>query len=1227
MPKLSPRDVSGAAGAAGSASGISLGVIIAVVVLGTVFLAVGGGLLCAWIARRKRRQRRQSRRQLQEENRNKQMSTVSMMLDSNEQVQTAATGTNTGTVAAATDAHCSHLSGQSILDCSSSTCCSLASTRDSLSTLDANFEGSGATWWWLRRWRRFWHNQRRWIRRQRQRSAVVLGRKGSSSSSSDQGNEIKQQSQHDRCQHDHGHNGHHHHRRGAADGSPRKLQRYRPKTSIIASTNSLFDSAFLGESDNNANAISNHAAGGERSLRAPPPTFTIIRTASLPHRPPPPSEQQRLLPPRNPSNRLPNSDFHGSNQSLMPNVPPRQYSSRYRPQQKQQNQQSQPIQMMQQGPSLQMAPPNTARNMPRPPLPALLIPNQSQSRIAPGVPFHPSVPQSQQHQMMMMIIHQKQQQQQQQQQMQLQQQFQLQQQRQQRRLSGPGSSQFQTLSTDTALSEILQSTEQRLAQLQCQPSSRGSLKHLSMSSPTKVAVGAPASSESAPPADMEGDYVKRSSQTSGSDADSMVKGGGEDGRDTSPIVDAIPTALSSPSKSPNKNRVAAGTLAAAGSNVLAHPLVSAAPSVLQPQPALANTSSSSPGTRSPSSVYSSSGASSRSSLSTVYSVDERSEKGAVATKATPKSGVQIANNDDDVHSDAILAGLGITGSTADDQFAEVAKKPEDFQLTLAATPLATPKSRASRGMSTSTAAAPNLPTRSPKRSNEPGSSMPRGSGIMISHSSSASNSGDVFYSEMCHGNINAVPGNNGHNAASPNRSRHRRNASLSQQQIQQLSLLTNNGNVRLSFSGGSMHESAGSRPNLGPYSTTPAVRVLVTSPSKPDMNSKNRSSHMHIDPADLSDEKTPTSDSSMTEWCGPDKTTSRGAHSLVPGQANPRTSWGTGKSAPHPPKHGRRSLNERVEALQAVQSDEAQFRDLVRPLPRPPSFGSLNNLNNFNALQQNSKTNNLTVVAAAAELRRMNSTAYSESSSCYSNATSTTSHAVNNTQQIFISTAPSAMGLPQTRRAGRRRNSSAGESASSAAQRNSVVGSRQYLALGKQCVSQVPATYSSYNKENSDKANKRSSAPPASSRPTPQRSRSTKSMLTTGTALRRVDENPASGLSTPVNGTPSKGTPGGTPSKALASAGAASPARSAAVNGSTPKANTGKPLRKSPSRSAQVGYIAGTGSPVAKLRPKSMVSPGTPTRNSAGGLRQPTNRDSLGLYDEDGFLLSSPARK
>lgn len=1150
-----------------------------------------------------------------------------------EQQRGAGANAVTAAGAAATVNNYSHLGGQPFSDCSSSTCCSLASTRDSLSTMDANFEGSGVTWWWLWRWRRFWHNQRRWFRQQKQRSAVVLGRKGSNSSSSTQSNEIKQQSQHNRCQHDHGHNGHHHHRRGTVDGSPRKLQRRRPKTSIIAATNSLFVPAFLGENDNNANANANHAAGGELSLRAPPPTFTIVRATSLPHRPPPPSEQQRLLPPRGPPNRLPNGTFHGGNPSLMPNMPPRQHSARYHPQQKQQNQQFQSDQMMRLKPPLQQPQPVLARNMPRPPLPALIIPSQPQPHIAPGVPFQPKMMQPQQHQMMILMMRQQQMQQQVQLQQQIHSQHMQQQHQQQIRPSRSVSKHFQTPSTDTALSEILQSTEQRLAQLQGQQPSRGSLRHLSTSSPKKAAADAPSGSDSAASADMESESVKRSSQTSGSDADSMVKGGGDDGRDTSPIADAIPTALSSPSKSPNKNRVAAGTLAVAGSNILAHhPMTFTSPAMVLAQPA-STTASSSPGTRSPSSVYSSSGASSRSSLSTVYSVDERSEKGTTSTRTTSKGGVQIANGDDDAHNDRDLAGLGITDNAAHEQFAETTKQPGDLEVALSTTPLTKLQSRSSRRTSVSAAAAPSLPSRSPKRLTEPVSSMPKGSGIMIPHSSSASNLENVFYGDMCHGNISVVPRGNGSNPSTPNRSRHRRNGSLSQQQMQQLSMLMNSGNVRLSFSGGSLQESASSRPDLSHFGKTPAVRVMVSSPSKPDMNSGNKSSnnnHMHGDPADLSDEKTPTSDTSMMDWRSSAKFAVEDTHSLVAGRANPRNSWGSGRMPPHPPKHGRRSLNERIEALQAVQSEDAQFRSSVRPLPRPPSFGSLhklNGLNNFHAVQQNTN-NNLTVVAAAAELRRMNSTAYSESSSCYSNATSATSHATNNTQQNFISTAPSAMGLTQTRRAGRRRNSSAGESATSAAQRNSVVGSRQYLALGKKCVSQVPSTVHGCNKENLDKMNKRSSAPPASSRPTPQRSRSTKSMMTTGTALRRVDENPASGLSTPINGTPNKTTPGGTPSKDSTPLGTAASSRSVGASCSTPRANTGRPLRKSPSRSTQVGCTTAAGSPVAKLRAKSMMmNPSTPTRNSAVGVRQPSSRDSLGLYDEDGFLLSSPARK
>ncbi|CAK7213865.1 hypothetical protein SBRCBS47491_001951 [Sporothrix bragantina] len=1273
MPKLLTRGASGAAGAASGGSGVSLGVIIAVVVIGTIFLAVGGGLLCAWVARRKRRQRRQSRRQEEEEARKKQMMAVSMMRDSDEGGRPAdrpISGDAGANAAAAAATNYFRPGGQPISDCSSSTCCSLASTRDSFSTLDGEFEGAGVTWWWLWNWRRFWHNQRRWVRRQKERSAVVLGRTGSNSSSSSQGNEIKQQSQRNRCQHDHGYNGHHHHRRGTVDGSPRKLRRRRPETSIIASTNSLFFPAFVGENDNNGDANASHAASGEIGLRAPPPTFSIIRANSVPQRPPPPSEQLRLLPPHGPPNGAPNG-YNDNNRSSMPNMPP-QKNARYHPQQHQLQQQVQSNQMMQQGPSLQPPPPISTRTLPRPPQPALIIPNQPKSYIPPGVPFHPSMPPQQQHQMMIMMM--------QQQQMQLQQQIRQQYlQQQQMRQSRPGSKHIQTLSTDTALTEILRSTEQRLAQLQGQqPANLGSMKRMSTSIPPKASTATTAShnsSNSTGPTELDRESVKRSSQTSNSDADSMVKGG-KDERDTSPIVDAIPTALSSPSKSPNKNRVAAGTLAMAGNNVLAHPMMLPAPVMLLPQPATSMNSS--PETRSPSSVYSSSGASSRSSLSTVYSVDERSDKGTVASKATSKGGVRIANSDDEAQNDRILAGLGITGNTVDSQFVEATKKPEDLQVMLADTALvpaalATPKSRASRGMSVSAAAVPDLPPRSPKRSGS-GQSMPKGSGIMIPHSSSSNNlNNSTSYSNMSHGNIN-MGANRNNNNSTPNR--HRRNGSVwqqapSPQQMQQYNMLMNNGNVRLSFNGGS-----GSRPNSGQFSRNSTVRLMVTSPSKPNTASQNN--NMNIDAADLSDEKTPTSETSTMDWrnsmVAPSSTASspnRAAgggdrsllqssptlapedeHSLVPGRANPRTSWGSSGGSsmpPHPPKHGRRSLNERIEALQAVQNEEAQFRRSVRPLPRPPSFGSLNNLN---AIQQNMNTNNLTVVAAAAELRRMNSTAYSEASSVYSNATSATSHAANNnnniSQQHFISTAPSAMGLTQPRRAGRRRNSSAGESASGAAQRNSVVGSRQYLALGQKRISQVPSTMngngsgSGYDKENRDVANKRSSAPPTSSRPAPQRSRSTKSMTTTGTALRRVDENPASGASTPANGgTPSKnspgkvtpkGTPKGTPSKGLTSSATAGSNLSVVTSSpSTPKTNTGRPLRKSPSRSTQVGSVShatAAGSPMSKLRTKSMMNPSTPTRNStAGGAWQPTSRDSLGLYDQDGFLLSSPSRK
>ncbi|CAK7199239.1 hypothetical protein SEUCBS139899_001913 [Sporothrix eucalyptigena] len=1232
MPKLVSRDASSTAGATSSGSGVSLGVIIAVVVVGTIFLAVGGGLLCAWVARRKRHKRRQFRRQEEEEACKKQMMAVSMMRDSDEGSLPADrrisgdAGAKAAAAAAAAAAATNyfHPGGKPISDCSSSTCCSLASTRDSFSTMDGDFEGSGMTWWWLWRWRRFWHNQRRWVRRQKQRSAMVLGRTGSNSSGSSQGNEIKQQSQHNRCQHDHGHHGHHHHRRGTIDGSPRKLRRRRPETSIIASTNSLFFSAFVGENDNNGDANANHAASGEIGLRAPPPTFSIIRANSFPQRPPPPSEHQRLLPPNGPPN---------GNRSSMPNMTPRQQNARYRPQQQQQG----PNQMMQQGPSLQPPPPISTRTLPRPPQPALIIPDQPESHIPPGVPFYPNMPPQQQHQMMIMMM--------QQQQSQLQQQIRQQHlQQQQQRQSRQGHKQ-NNFSTDTALTEILRSTEQRLAQLQGQqPESLDSMKRSSMT----ILKTAEADNES----------VKRISQTSGSDADSMVASdnarnnkGSKDERDTSPIVDAIQTALSSPSKSPNKNRVAAGTLVMAGSNVLAHPMMLPAQTLLLPLPA-PSLPSSSPETRSPSSVYSSSGDSSRSSLSTVYSVDERSEKGTVSSKATAKGGVRIANSDDETQNDRILAGLGITVNTTESQFVE-AKKSDDLQVTLANTTLvpaalATPKSRASRGMSVSAAAAPDPPPRSPKRSVGVGQPMPKGSGVMIPHRVSGNNMRNMVYNNMSHGNVGNSMQNRSSNGPSPNRNRHRRNGSVWQQaplpqQMQQYGMMMNNANVRLSFNGSNMQGGAGSRPNSGHFGVNTAVRVLVTSPSKPDTNTDGN------EIVDLSDEKTPTSASSMADptspvaWrnsmvaasstasspnraAGGDRSLLQSSptlapedeHSLVPGRANPRTSWGSVNGLPpNPPKHGRHSFNEHIEALRVVESEEDQFRRSVRPLPHPPSFGSFNNLN---AIQQNMNTNNLTVVAAAAELRRMNSTAYSEASSCYSNVTSNPSHA---NPQTFISTAPSAMGLTQPRRNGRRRNSSAGESASSTAQRNSIVGSRQYLALGKKRVSQVPSTVSGYDKENRDVSNKRSSAPPTS-RAAPQRSRSTKSMTTTGTALLRVDENPASGASTP-SGTPGKSTP----SKGLTPSATASSNLSTGSNPSTPKAKAGRPLRKSPSRSTQVGCVpaaTATGSPVGKLRGKSMMGPATPTRNN-GSVRQPTSRDSLGLYDQDGFLLSSPSRK
>ncbi|KAL1890147.1 hypothetical protein Sste5346_008440 [Sporothrix stenoceras] len=1299
MPRLLSRD----AGAASGGAGVSLGVIIAVVIIGTIFVAVGGGLLCTWAARRKRHKRRQSRRAEEEEARKKQMMAVTMMRDSDEGTwpvdghQTMA-GDVTSKAAATAATNYFRPGGAPISDCASSTCCSLASTRDSFSTMDGDFEGSGVTWWWLWRWRRFWHNQRRWVRRQKQRGTAVLGRTGSNSSGSS--SEIKLQSQHNHCQHDHGHHGHHHHRRGTVDGSPRKLRRHhgRPETSVIASTNSLFFSAFVGENDNNRDAIASNAANGEIGLREAPPSFSIIRANSnlLPQRPPPPSEQQRLIqngsgsvnqsPPKMGGANGPGNGVCAAgsvnniigNRSSMPNpnMPPRPQNPRYRPR-------SGPPGpgCPQQAPSLQPPPPISTRSLPRPPQPALIIPSQPDTYIPPGVPFHPNLPPHQQHQMMIMMM--------QQQQMQLQQQIRqqhMQQQHQgQQRLSRSGSKHGpqQNYATEAALTEILRSTEQRLAQLQGQQpggNNLGSMKRASMTSPAKTnSVAAPT-----PAGDTDAESIKRISQTSGSDADSMsMANNSKDVRDSSPILDAIPTALSSPSKSPNKNRVAAGTLSHAGGNnnnvMMAHPMMLPAvppPAVLLPVPGPSSVSNSSPETRSPSSVYSSSGASSRSSLSTVYSVDERSDKGTVTTsKATSKGGVRIANSDDDAQNDRILAGLGITGAlaAADAQFVDISKKSlEDVHIahavvedsTLIPAALSTPKSK-SRASATS--AAPNLPARSPKRS---AGTVTKGSGIMIPHSASSNS----LSSSNSASNVNNTRGP----GPGPNRNRHRRNGSVwqqapSPQQLQQYGVMNgnnmntnnmmHNNSARFTFGGPNNNKNTNNNNN---QSVNSGVRLMVTCPSKPDVNDTNNSSD-----ADLSDEKTPTSvnsSSSPNAWrksadrsllCSSPTLAPEDEHSLVPGRANPRTSWGNpnghGALPPNPPKHGRRSLNERIEALhlQGVESEDTQFRRAVRPLPRPPSFGSLNNLNALNALSasmaqnphssyssQSSQTSQPsgTVVAAAAELRRMNSTAYSEASSCYSNATSAVgkSPALGSLQ---IATAPSAMGLAaQPRRAHRRRNSSAGESASgvsSSSNRNSAVGSRQYLALGKKRVSQVPSHVGgAYDKENRDV--KRVSAPPTSSsssagRPWPQRTRSARSMTTTGTALRRVDENPASGASTP-SGTPNKGTPNGalTPS---ATAGSNLSVVSS-YSPSTPKANTGRPLRKSPSRSTQVGntLLPATGSPVGKLRAKSMMGPSTPPavrqlQQQHAANTATASRDSLGLYDQDGFLLSSPARK
>ncbi|KJR89937.1 uncharacterized protein SPSK_05843 [Sporothrix schenckii 1099-18] len=1334
MPTLLARNGAGTAGATSGGPAISLGVIIAIVIIGTVFVAVASGLLCTWAARRKRHKRRESRRMEEEEARKKQMMTVTMMRDSDEEGRPAdgqpVAGDAAATAAAAAAANYFRPGGANVSDCASSTCCSLASTRDSFSTMDGDFEGAGLVWWWMWRWRRFWHNQRRWVRRQRQRVPAVLGRTGSNSSGGSQGgsNEIKLQSQRNHCLHNHGHHGHHHHRRGTADGSPRKLRRRRPETSIIASTNSLFFPSFAGENDNNGNSIARNAASGEIGLREPPPTFSVIRANSFPQRPPPPSEQQRLLAPSNqpPSNMSGhNGPWFANNvsgsgspsRSSMANMPPRPQNPRYRPQQPP-NPTQQRQQQHQQGPSLQPPPPISTRTLPRPPQPALIIPRQPETYIPPGVPFHPSMPAQQQHQMMVMMM--------QQQQVQLQQQIRQQHmlQQQQNRLSRSGSKHASqpNYATEAALTEILRSTEQRLGQLQGQQQlgNLGSLKRASTTGPAKTtdaaAATATATAMSTAAADADNESIKRVSQTSGSDADSMVAARknsrdgehGKDARDSSPILDAIPTALSSPSKSPNKNRVAAGTLtqAAGGSSVMAHPMMLPAPAVHLPAPTPSNLSNSSPETRSPSSAYSSA-ASSRSSLSTVYSVDERSDKGTVASRATSKGGVRIANSgddggdDDDAQNDRILAGLGIT-LTADSQLFAAEKDLERVQVSHAVVPgtddatlvpaaLSTPKSRASRGMSVIAAAAPDLPPRSPKRS---AGTIKKANGIMIPHSSSGNNLGSM---------MSTSANTNSRNGANQGRSRHRRNGSVWQQapspQHQQSGYnMMHSNSLRFTFGGPHNMNGANSDNDDGPATPSQVVRRMATSPSKRGANNgtSTSSNNSNASAADPSDEKTPSSavsiipPSSPTAWRkSADRSLLQSSptlapedeHSLVPHHANPRTSWGNGGPPPNPPRHRRRSLNERIEALQAIESEEAQFRRAVRPLPRPPSFGSLSNLTALNALSQqmaqnphgsyslqtskgsqkndnssssnnNNTNNNMTVISAAAELRRMNSTAYSEASSCYSNATSAIgrSPALGSvpSSAVHIATTASAMGLTQPRRAARRRNSSAGESASGMANRSSAVGSRQYLALGKKRLSQVPSHGGGgYDKENRGAVSKRSSAPPAassssssssgtggvSSRPPPQRTRSARSMTTTGTVLRRVDENPASGSTTPSSGTPNKTggalTPSATAGSHLGVVANANANVNANANPSTPKANTGRPLRKSPSRSTQVGTAAlpAHGSPVSKLRARSTMGPSTPPSVRSMRQQAAASRDSLGLYDQDGFLLSSPARK
>ncbi|EPE09165.1 hypothetical protein F503_06941 [Ophiostoma piceae UAMH 11346] len=126
-----------------------------------------------------------------------------------------------------------------------------------------------------------------------------------------------------------------------------------------------------------------------------------------------------------------------------------------------------------------------------------------------------------------------------------------------------------------------------------------------------------------------------------------------------------------------------------------------------------------------------------------------------------------------------------------------------------------------------------------------------------------------------------------------------------------------------------------------------------------------------------------------------------------------------------------------------------------------------------------------------------------------------------------------------------------------------------------------------------------SNAPPVSSAPRRARSKRAMTIATTGTTLLRVDENPGSGASTPRH-TPKK-TPHATPKD-------------------TPtKANMGKLLVKSPSKGSFVGSVEPSAS--SPLRKNKSLAPG-----SGPSTPSKSKRDSLGLYDQEGFLLSSPFR-